>query len=72
MHETFNDRLYEPAIDAITIGIQHVLSQGWHVVIAHRHSGEPWDACPTDVCGSLAAVELLDLIDGSLVSMLRL
>ncbi len=63
MEHVFAGRLYVPAVDAVAVRLEHRLSQGWTVVVAHRHSGEPWEHCASDEYHGLASSELPGLLD---------
>lgn len=68
----FSGRLWVPAVDSVTIGLVHQLSAGWTLRLAHRHSGEDWSTCSSDVYSALVAAEALEAIDGTLSSIWRL
>jgi hypothetical protein len=69
MHPNLQDRLYVPAIDAVTIRLEHVLSQGWSMHLAHRHSGEAWETCSVDSYTGCTPEELVQVLDAALSAL---
>lgn len=67
-HHHFNDRLWEPPIDAIEIRLVYVPPAEWQLVIVHRHAGESWCTCSNDVYDKLANYEALQVIDATLTT----
>lgn len=68
---SLSTRLFEPAVDSISFNANHIISQGWRLVVVHRHSGEDWDLCPGDTYQWLTDEELLEVVDSTLISALK-
>jgi len=68
----FEDRLWVPAVDSVHFTLNHQISRGWTMHVAHRHSGEDWLTCPPDHYDFLASEELPGLVDIALCDLLGL
>jgi hypothetical protein len=63
-------RLFTPAIDSISVVLNHTISEGWRLSVAHRHSGEGWQRCSTDRYEYLTSSEACDTLDAVVLELL--
>jgi hypothetical protein len=65
-------RLFTPAIDSIAMTLRFSYPDGWCAAVAHRHSGDSWRECETELYERLTAGELSDVICATLIDLLAL
>lgn len=70
MH-TLPERLFTPAIDALTLTARWEYPRGWRMSVAHCHAGEGWSLCPVDQYADLVTEELLDVALAVLTGLLE-
>jgi hypothetical protein len=70
MQHVLPERLFTPAIDAVTLGIDFDYPNGWRVAVVHRHSGEGWSLCAPDRYDSLTAHEACTVVQSVLEDLL--
>jgi len=66
------DRLFRLAVDAISAQARFVPGEGWRLTVVIRRGDETWDEAPTVVYTWLQTAELVDVLEGELISALGL
>lgn len=65
-------RLFELALEAISVQANYVPGEGWQVQIAARRQGDPWGSAPWEHYTRLSSEELFEVVTQELAGRLRL